>query len=177
MRLLAKALIIFFFISCGTDQNVSNLSSTEPSEDIVLEESCVTEVTEKLIDNAIFTAEKIGNACEKQNKAMAKNGYDRCPTKSCMSTHKIGGKTAPTMEIKVTNSSGSSSFGYSSMSSYSMGGRGTGDTVYVTLTLNMSLGKNPDEITCVNPLSPVSIDKIMEEIINLNKKTKSCSAK
>jgi hypothetical protein len=183
MRLVTLSILaIPFLIACGSDLSSSSLYSSQESKVEYVVDSdisaCNKKLTNELVDSVIYASEKIGEACEKQNKNMNDNGYRRCPTNTCMSVHQKGGMQAPSMEIKVSNHSGSSSFGYGSFgSSYSRGSTSTGtnlDKVYITVSLKMNLAKDPDQISCINPLSPQSVDRVMQEVIELNKKDDSC---
>ena len=172
-------LIYITVLSCGSEEknlgDVTNYyideignGSTRLTFDSGINK-CSIETTDQLVDKTITAAEKIGQACERQNENMAENGYRRCPTNTCMSTHEKGGMTAPSMEITISNSSRSSSFGYGSFSSYSgTASSNTGNKVYVTVTMKINLAKNPDKITCINPLSPNSIDRVIEEVLKVN---------
>ena len=174
--LLASATLL----SCGDLSSTSVLSNQQSQSSNYTDsfeidaDECMTEMTDRLVDSVIFAAQRISMACEKQNIAMEQNGYVRCPTNSCMATHEIGGIKAPSMEIKLTNSSGSSSFGYSSYSSSSSRSTRNNQNIYVTVTVKMNLAADPDKILCVNPISPDSIDKVIAEVISLNTKTNTC---
>lgn len=180
---LSFAAILALAVSCG-DASISQLESTrqhEPIDDpnalkseFSVEETCAKKRTVALVEEVLLAAELIGKSCEKQNVLNAQNGYVRCPINSCMNSYENGGLQAPSMEITITNSESSSSFSFGSSSALSSGGRGAGDQLYFTVTLKVNLTKDPDKIICVNPISPSSLDKVMDEIILLNRNNSSC---
>lgn len=181
LKFSSLALVYLPLVSFGQVDNLSSMNffendPTDLVEDFEIDaDGCMVNYTDQLVNSVIYAAERISLACERQNIAMKENGYERCPTNSCMSTHEIGGLQAPSMEIKLSNSSGSSSFGYSSYSRTSSTSSRNTTNIFVTVTLKMNLAKDPDKILCVNPLSPASIDKVLGEVINLNSTTNACS--
>lgn len=142
--------------------------------DVSFENDCVGE-SNKLIDSVIYAANQIGLACERQNEQMRQGKSGSCPTNMCLSQYEVGGLQAPSMELRVQNGTGSTSFGFGSFGSSTGTSRRNADLIFVTVSIKMNLRRDPDKIVCVNPLSPASIDRIHQEILDLNKRTNHCA--
>ena len=135
--------------------------------------------------DAVFDAfiSKIGKleaVCDAQNAAMERKGAFACPPSTCLSEFKPGDTKPPELSVDVTysdNVSGQVGGAATSASQYIAGGgemtsgsisggvqstRGRPSTrgLVVRVGLTVSLGRNPDQLTCVNPIGLVM--RIME---------------
>lgn len=185
-------------VSCGDpgDQTLQTQSHTmsDVNKDYGFEYSvplsCGTKFNEELTSSTLRSVQMFSDFCELQNKESAKNGYLRCPTGLCQTENKPGGVTTPTATISINNgtSSGGSSFGgFGGGTGFGgaggggiIGGGGLSDKtpvfgkrVYVSLSLTLALARNPDQLTCVNPLRPDAINLVLKTVIE--KTAKDCA--
>lgn len=106
----------------------------------------------------------LANNCEKQNEQFRKKGQTPCDYNLCKQDLKPGGQTPPTLDFKIvinlplgSGGNGRPTTSYSSSSSGGFGGFGSSGSstgsIQISLGLNFTLGKKPDEYTCSNPYS------------------------
>lgn len=145
------------------------------------ESLCGENVAARMTDQVITVAERLGEACEKQNEKHSQS--TRCPYQTCMTEYRNGGYPAPVMEVKVGNTptmggigglGGMGSYGgYSSSSSSS----GMPEKIYVALLVKFNLMPDPDKIVCTSALSPTVMNQLLNQVMNEVAKTPNCSPK
>jgi hypothetical protein len=199
--------LVLSMISCGgaekTEDTQSKLASDVQKKygvrfDIPL--SCGATRADAAVDTVIENARKFGEFCEKQNEMSAARGFMRCPYGLCQTESKPGGVVAPTVKLSINNGTsmggmfgGFGSYGMGSGSSsktgsgsgFPGGGSGSGESdsvfgrrLYVSLELTLPLAKSPDQLTCVNPLSPDVMSSTLKEISKavLDSKDEPCAS-
>jgi len=142
-----------------------------------LESFCGEDVAERMTNQVILVAERLGEACEKQNQKFPEKA--RCPFQSCMTEYRNGGYPAPVLEVKVGNTPTMGGIG----SIGSIGGYGSGsssstqDKLYIAVLVKFNLFPDPDKIVCASPLSPTVTNQLITQVMNEVAKTPNCSPK
>ena len=127
---------------------------------------------QQIIDVTLESAQKLSDFCEIQNVRAAQAGFLRCPVGLCQQEYQPGSLAAPTLKFVVNNGTSMSGMfgGYGGGSSDSSSGSGSGASaifgkrIYVTMEFNIPLAKNPDQLSCVNPLNSTVQTTILTEI-------------
>jgi hypothetical protein len=131
--------------------------------------TCGGASADRAIDRVLENAQRLSDFCEAQNVRAGAAGYLRCPPGLCQNTPKPGGMSAPTLKFSINNGDSMSSM-FGGFGGGSSGGSGSGSDsvfgkrIYVSMEFMIPLARNPDEITCNNPLSPQVTDTILLEI-------------
>lgn len=165
---------VFLFSGCGAgDISADSRLSSEFQKnygmrfDVPL--ACGGASADRAIDRVLENAQRMSDFCEVQNVRAAAAGYLRCPPGLCQNAPKPGGMSAPTLKFSINNGTSMSSM-FGGFGGGSSGGSGSGSDsvfgkrIYVSMEFMIPLARNPDEITCNNPLSPQVTDTMLIEI-------------
>jgi len=141
-----------------------------------------------VVDEFLAVIARLTAVCDATNAAMAKKRSPSCPPGLCLAEFKRGDTTPPQLDVEITYSSDVTSTvnkdstpvtsyidsgGTTPTSTISGGvtsanGRTSTQGLVVRVGLTVSLGRNPDEMTCVNPLSETLRDAIVLRVIDLS---------
>ena len=122
---------------------------------------CGEDIAEILTEKTLDFAEKIGKACEMQNQKSAP--AFRCPFQTCQGEIVKGGYAAPTMEVRVGNSSTS---GLGTGINYPGSSNSNAEKIYISTTLKFSLARDPDKVVCQGTLSPAITTPLFTKILS-----------
>jgi 2-dehydro-3-deoxyphosphooctonate aldolase (KDO 8-P synthase) len=148
------------------------------------------------IDTIISDFEKVqtvlANLCEAENEKLEKDIGFRCPKTFCSTNFKEGTTEVPKFVITTNwtrnmsqSTSAYPSFGSGGSSSGFPSGGGTYSSnsksnsssqgLVFSISLTLALGKTADTLTCDNPLSQASRDKLISEVLEISKQPDACS--
>jgi hypothetical protein len=162
---------IFLLTACGSPDNfgMSSLRSEFQKTygiryDIPL--TCGGPSARQILDVTLESAKRLSEFCEEQNVRAAQDGYLRCPVGLCQQEYSPGSVAAPTLKFSVNNgTSMSGMFGGYGGGSGDSGSTGVfGKKIYVSMEFNIPLAKNPDQLSCVNPMNSTVQTTILTEI-------------
>lgn len=148
-----------------------------------------------VIDAFVEGVRVLEEVCDAQNEAARAAGRPACPPSTCVSVFEPGGSEPPRLEVEITwtnNTSSSTSgtpassyvssgakMGSGTISGGSFGGPTNGSSsqegVVVRVKLSAALGRMPDKLTCVNPMSQVTRDGLLNTVVALAAKGPTCA--
>jgi len=157
-------LTLFFLIGyhqSGLAEDVKTTEEQTSIEAFELMAPCGEDIAKILTEMTLGFAEKIGEACEIQNQKTAP--AFRCPFQTCQGEIVKGGYAAPTMEIRVGNSSTS---GMGTGMNYPGSANSSAEKIYISTTLKFSLARDPDKVVCQGTLSPAITTPLFTKILS-----------